>query len=83
MDIKGQAGHCIGDIIRGEYDLYGNIYEFYGEIIGLHYKQQADEDIEYRHVQTDGCQNVIGFSTMNDTAGVIQNETAHDQNHNR
>ena len=37
--------------------------------------KQVDKDIENTQVQTHRCANVIGFATVNDSAGVEQNQT--------
>ena len=37
--------------------------------------KQVDKDVENTQVQTHRCANVIGFATVNDSAGVEQNQT--------
>ena len=37
--------------------------------------KQVDEDVENTEVQTHRCTNVIGLATMNDSAGVEQDQT--------
>ena len=41
--------------------------------------QQAAEHIEDRHIKSDGGHDVVGFSPLNDVAGLVQNQTGHQQ----
>jgi len=47
------------------------------------YVQQADEDIINAQIQRHGRQYIVSFTTMNNAAGIIQNETAHNHNNDR
>src|SRR5699024_7939819 len=42
--------------------------------------KQAEEQIENSHEQRDGGQNVVGFTAVYDLAGLVDDQTAHQQN---
>ena len=45
--------------------------------------KQVNKDVENAQVQTHRCANVIGFATVNDSAGIEQNQTRHDHHNHR
>lgn len=51
-------------------------------VVGIHkaqQMQQAGKQVEDSDKQSDGRHNIIGFAAVNDFAGLVQNQAAHQQ----